>query len=140
MKPLLLCFSLLLSGCVPTSNIELVIYDYEDVSDARIKWSDIFSQEEDQYSVYFYSVTCGHCAEIKQNVLSYYFLDIETMYFVQTDEETKFGAVVVLTGISDIDLFHIFGTPFLVNIKEHSVSSYCGGVNSILKYIDENTK
>ena len=140
MKPLLLPISMLLVGCTPTIEKSHFNYDYVDVKEATISWSNIFLQKEDQYSVYFYSPTCGHCAEIKQDILAYYFESIETLYFVQTDEDTKFGSKTDLIGVNDIDSFHIFGTPFLINIKDHSVLKYYAGVNSILSYIDENTK
>ena len=140
MKPLLLFATILLSGCVPSTKSDPVTYDYSDVESHQINWSDIFSQPEDSYSVYFYSVTCGHCAEIKQNILSYYFLNKEVIYFSKTSEETVFGSKTDLIGVSNLEDFHIFGTPFLINISNHAVSNYYAGVSEITKYIEKNTK
>ena len=140
MKLILLLATVLLSGCVPNTKSDPVTYDYSDVETQIIDWCDIFSQLEDNYSVYFYSVTCGHCAEIKQSILSYYFLNKEVMYFSRTSEETVFGTKTDLIGVSDLEDFHIFGTPFLINVTNHTVSNYYAGVSEITNYIEKNTK
>lgn len=139
MKPLLLLATALLFGCVPNITTEPITYDYLNVESHQIGWSDVFLQEEDSYSVYFYSLTCGHCAEIKQKILSYYFLDREVLYFSQTSEETVYGSKTDLIGVNDISSFHIFGTPFLINVNNHEVTNYYAGVNEITNYIDKNT-
>ena len=91
----LLCLSLLLflTGCGVAKKEEKeieeadVTLDYAITTDNQIKWADIFNQEENRYVVYFYSEYCGHCKLVKQDILSYYLLDLEKIYFVDVVKE-----------------------------------------------------
>ena len=136
---LLLLFALLISGCSNThANIISKEYDYSDVT-THIDWIDVFSQAEDLYLVYFYSLTCGHCKEIKQEVLSYYFSSNETIYFVQADEKTIYGSSGELIGASDVSNLFIYGTPFLIKLENHVIVEYYGGEKGIREYINKNS-
>ncbi len=136
---LLLLFTLLISGCSNThANIISIEYDYSDVT-THIDWIDVFSQTGDLYFVYFYSLTCGHCKEIKQEVLSYYFSSNETIYFVQTDENTVYGSSGELIGVSDISNLFIFGTPFLIKLENHVIVEYYCGEKEMREYLNKNS-
>lgn len=138
MKTILLTLTLLLSGC--TSSVQQVEkeYDYSDVT-AFVLWNDIFKQEEKEYSVYFFSQTCGHCKELKQEIICYYFENVEILYFLETNEDTVFGPPSDLTGINSIEDFNIYGTPFLINIENGTVINYYAGSSKIREYIDLKT-
>lgn len=138
MRTILLLLTLLLTGC--SSDIQPIIkeYDYSDVT-AFISWNDVFKQEENEYSVYFFSQTCGHCKELKQEILSYYFGNYEQLYFVETGEDTVYGSPSDLVGVNSIECFYIFGTPFLINIESGAVSNYCAGNTKIREYIASKT-
>ena len=123
---------LLLSSC---SSEEPIYHNYHEIKCSLISWSDVFVQEEDDYLVYFYSERCGHCKEIKQDIISFYLEDIYSMYFVCTDIEVTFGPNKNLAGIDNIDDFYIFGTPFLLNLVEHKVSAYYIGANEVKEHI-----
>ena len=120
------------------ANIISKEYDYSDVT-THIDWIDVFSQAEDLYFVYFYSLTCGHCKEIKQEILSYYFSSNETIYFVQADENTVYGSSGELIGVSDISNLFIYGTPFLIKLENHVIVEYYGGEKGIREYINKNS-
>lgn len=120
------------------ANIISKDYDYSDVT-THIDWIDVFSQAEDLYLVYFYSLTCGHCKEIKQEVLSYYFSSNETIYFVQADENTVYGSSGELIGVSDVSNLFIYGTPFLIKLENHVIVEYYGGEKEIREYINKNS-
>lgn len=139
MKTYLFFIPLLLLSCSSANKTEDKIYDYDDV-DTHISWGEIFVQEEENYSVYFYSKTCAHCLEIKQDFLQYYFTNKEKIYLVESNEDTKIGPVTDLTGIDSIDDFYIFGTPFLINLENHTISNYYGGTKQILEYIEKALK
>ena len=112
-------------------------YDYEEVT-SEISWSETFNQREDLYLVYFYKESCGYCQSIKSKVLNYYFFKKEVMYFVDCEAgEAIYGPTKDLKGMSDISNFYIFGTPFLIKIKEKKIDSYYPGMNKILEYIDK---
>ena len=119
MKTHFLLLSLLISGCGSSTSEEPKIFDYSDVV-LIINWLDIFNQPDTNYSVYFFNQTCGHCNELKQEILTYYFENYEKLYFVETDDNTIFGPQNDLTGIDSIDEFFIFGTPFLINVDDYS--------------------
>ena len=106
---------------------------------AFISWNDVFKQEENEYSVYFFSQTCGHCKELKKEILSYYFGNYEQLYFVETSEDTVFGSPSDLVGVNSIECFYIFGTPFLINIESGAVSNYYAGNTKIREYIASKT-
>lgn len=136
---LLLLFTLLISGCSNThANIITKEYDYLDVS-THIDWIDVFSQVEDLYLVYFYSLTCGHCKEIKQDILSYYFSVDQVIYFVQADENTVYGSSGELIGVSDVSNLFIYGTPFLIKLENHVIVEHYGGEKEIREYINKNS-
>lgn len=138
MKTYLFFIPFLLLSCSSANKTEDKIYDYDDV-DTHISWSDIFIQEEENYSVYFYSKTCSHCLEIKQDFLQYYFTNKEKIYLVESNEDTKIGPVSDITGVNSNDSFYIFGTPFLINLKNHAISKYYGGTKQILEYIENQS-
>ena len=127
---------LLLLGCNQKSNAQ-VTHNYHETKSSLIPWSDIFSQEEEDYLVYFYSELCGHCNEIKQTVISFYLKELIDMYFVCTDIEAVFGNKKDMTGVDNVDDFYICGTPFLARIEEHQVSEYYVGSNAIVSYINQ---
>ena len=125
---------LLLTGCggkaVPQEQ-----HNYHEIKDRLIEWNNIFEQEEDDYLVYFYSERCGHCNELKQDILSFYFKEYIPMYFVCTDYDAVVGPRSDIAGVDNIDDFFIFGTPFLTRFKDHKVSNYYVGVAEIRSFI-----
>lgn len=124
---------LLLCSC--NEQKEETIHNYHEIKNSLIEWKTIFDQDEDDYLVYFYSELCGHCTSIKQDIIYFYLNNVYTMYFVCSDYEKIIGPAKDLIGIGSIDDFYIFGTPFMIEIKEHSVSGYYAGANEILESI-----
>ena len=124
----------LITGCEPSQAIK-VEHNYHEIKDHLIPWEDVFSQEEHDYLVYFYSERCGHCNSIKNDVISYYLTTEETMYFVCTDIDAVFGSQSDLTGIDNITDFYIFVIPFLARLVEYAISKYYVGSSAILDYI-----
>ena len=140
MKKMVLFLLALLVGCSSNTNKseEKEELDYSIVS-TPIEWKDIFIQEEESYYVYFYSSTCSHCKMIKQDILSYFLLDKDVIYFICTDEQGVFGKKTDITGIDNIKDFYIFGTPFMIWIKFAKVYKYYAGVNAIIELINTKT-
>ncbi len=129
----LLAFSLIISSC--GSIEEPIKHNYHEIKDRLLNWNQIFEPSEDYYQIYFYSERCGHCNDIKQDILNYYFKSITAMYFVCTDYEVILGPKSDLTGIDNVDEFYIFGTPFLVEFKDHKVDNYYVGKEQIISFI-----
>ena len=137
---------LMLMGCTdPVENVQpdtpIEEYDYSIIASRQIKWKDILSKSESRYVVYFYSEYCGYCKQVKQDILSYYKKDIDDMYFLDTVQE---NAVYkpndgLLIGTKNIADFYIFGTPFLAEITNKTVTNWYAGVDSIMLYISTRT-
>lgn len=127
---------LLICGCKGNNQTKTVTHNYHEIKDNLIDFSDIFIQVENDYLVYFYSERCGHCKEIKDDIISYYLKGIRTMYFVCTDYDAVIGNPKDLTGIDNIDEFYIFGTPFLIRVFDYKVKEYYAGTKAILSYLD----
>lgn len=128
---------LVLTGCKANNQIK-ESHNYHEVKDDLIAWSDIFNIDSSDYLLYFYSERCGHCSEIKNEVISYYEHTDKEMYFVCTDIDAVFGPAKDLTDIDNIEDFYIFGTPFLTRIYNFKVKEYYAGSNSILNYLRKN--
>ncbi len=139
MKKLSIIISILLLSCsavVAESNEpkkEEIVLDYQLVN--HIEFELVFSQSEEQYCVYFYSKTCGHCELLKSDIISFALEDNEPFYFVDFTDLHFYGSKKDLTGVSSIEDFYIFGTPFLIVINNRAIIEYYYGVNLIREYI-----
>lgn len=137
MKKLFLVFlSLLFISCSNNksggTSTEL---DYSIVK-THINWIDIFNQQEVDYFVYFYSTTCAHCRNIKQEMLNYYLSEKSYLYFLCMDKiDDRYKQPYDITGICDSNKLYIFGTPFLIEAKNYKVYQYYAGEKSILEFI-----
>lgn len=127
---------LLITGCTANQS-KSIKHNYHETKEALITWSDVFNQPEHDYLVYFYSERCGHCNEIKNQVIDYYLSSINAMYFVCTDIEAVFGQQGEIIGVSNIEEFYILGTPFLIEIHEYVVMNYYAGTRAILDFINK---
>jgi len=119
------------------TNQPIITKDYPE--DHLICWDNIFKQTEKEYLVYFYSDYCGHCQNIKDEVLQFYCISKYKMYFVNATNDAKFGSdVSSFVGINDPYEFFIPGTPFLTIIKDHALCEYYAGVNAIRIFMKNN--
>ena len=137
MKKLFLVFlSLLFIGCTNRkSGGSIPELDYSIVK-THINWIDIFNQQEVDYFVYFYSTTCAHCRNIKQEILNYYLSEKSYLYFLCMDKiDDRYKQPYDITGICDSNKLYIFGTPFLIEVKNYKVYQYYAGEKSILEFI-----
>lgn len=136
LKSILFVFTLLLSCSTKTDSSISMEKDYDSYIYLHIKWEEIFKQFETHYLIYVYSASCGHCNEIKNEVLCFIDLNIIPVYLIvfekgipiSNKEESKIG-------ISSIDELSIIGTPSLIDIEEGIVKNNLGGSNKILDYL-----
>ena len=133
-------------GCNPEItekpiSIETIEYDYSLIESKKIAWNDVLSKSESRYMVYFYSEYCAYCKQIKQDILSYYSKNIDNMYFVDTVNQKAIykSNDGLLIGTKSMEDFYIFGTPFLVEITNFTVTNWYAGVDSIKLYISTRT-
>ena len=65
-------FFVLVLGGIGIYTIVNPALNYDDFKDVTIeRYAEITQMPEDQYIVYYYGVECGHCIEIKQDVLNF---------------------------------------------------------------------
>ena len=143
MKKILLLSVLIITGCMnntkPVENEEQEVYlDYSITEKDQIKWADVFLQSEERYMVYFYSETCGYCRILKEDILNYYLLNKEKIYFMDAIKEnaTFKSPASGMIGISCIDNFYIAGTPILVEFTKWTVTNLYAGIDDVKMYID----
>ena len=134
LKPLLLAmFPTLLLSC---SN-ECKIYDYSDVT--HIEWEHIFDIESDYYYIYVYSLSCGHCKDIKEEIINFAMKKDNETYFVLYNKDIPVvDSNYVLIGKTNYQDLGIVGTPTLFEISNHFVSDVCTGSESIIKTLTKH--
>ncbi len=139
-KIYILCALPLLMGCSKakaTSTSEIIsseiIYDYSDVSHLTIEWKEILNQEEKRYFGYVYSSQCGHCKEIKQDVIKTALNSDKKIYFINYTKD-----IPIITnasnniGVDDYEKLGIIGTPSLFEIENNIVMDCHTGSEAII--------
>ena len=142
MKPNILTFlmvPILLSGCsesvTPKPFTEDVIvpvtHEYSEISDYGLSRETIFDVDENKYYVYFYSLTCSHCEELKNFIIEKA-LNRGDIYFVKgtskdqiTDDPNK------SIGAGNPGEIWILGYPSLLQISNQKCSKNLAGITKI---------
>lgn len=107
-------------------------FEYSDIADRIIRWEGIFDIDENNYFIYLYSPYCGHCQEIKKQVLLYAFCGEVDMYFIEISEEVTFGSDIELTiGATSTEQLWILGYPSLLEIKNANLIANIAGAKGI---------
>ncbi len=136
MKKLLFLPTLLFLLCYCSANktVAAIEYDYSDVSNLTICWNDILSLSKDDYYVYIYSSTCGHCNEIKQEVISFALRNYGDLYFVSFNKDIPIindrNEPLEKDSVGDLG---IVGTPSMFRIIEHVVKENYVGKKEIVE-------
>ena len=126
--------SILILGCSPNKEAKAIEYDYSDVADLTICWNDILSVESDKYFAYIYSRTCGHCNEIKQDVITYALVNKGALYFVPFNKTIPIIIDRTLPLEKDkVEDLGIVGTPSMFLIVNHVVKENYVGKKEIVK-------
>lgn len=135
-----LSICLLLVSCTKEKQIESLIYEYEDVKHLSLEWNNLFIVEDDDYYTYIYSETCGHCRDIKQEVITKS-LETEKIYFVLFNKEIPIiSDKEVVIGKNDFESLGIIGTPTLFRIQNHMISEHHVGSHDILETLTNLSK
>ena len=118
------------------SQEEVVNHEYSEVVKYTIIWESIFEQEKDKYFVYFYSLTCSHCASLKNDIISYA-LKSKNLYFVQASEDVHISEDITdsIGAISTNDLA-IKGYPSLIEIDQKVCVSIASGTQEIISKLN----
>ena len=133
-------------GCSKASHKEMnsseaptvIFYDYSLVDNLAIEWDQALLQEDEQYFVYIYSKTCGHCLEIKNDVIKYALDGSKKIYFIEYNEIIPIiqnrEEVLEATEISKCG---VVGVPSLFEINQHKITNYYLGAKEIIEILEK---
>lgn len=142
----LILSTLLISGCVPKTEIEVVQEDapieithhnYFEVEDHQLTWANMFGAKEADYYVYFYSLTCSHCSELKDWIISKA-LELGNVYFVKESQADIIKKDVSASiGASSAAEMSILGYPSLVEIRDKIIIKNVAGKTQIQRLLSD---
>lgn len=109
---------------------------YYEIKDYEIEWDQIFDIELNEYYVYFYSKTCGHCSELKNWIIQKR-IENCAIYFIEDNENIKFLQDISQTiGSNNLKNFGILGFPSIIKIINKTIVSNVGGIANIKNLIE----
>ena len=136
----LILITFTLFGCQSEEKDDTVISDesevqiehnYEEVSDYELFWESIFDVGETNYYVYFYSLTCSHCEELKNYIVEkglergdIYFVKGTSKDQITNDPKKAIGAEI------PVDIW-ILGYPTMLKISNQKCTKNLAGINQI---------
>lgn len=144
-KYFLLVLPILLGGCTITKKEEkidvsdIVIpeadHEYFEVEQYFINWENILEQNNEAYYVYFYSLTCSHCQELKNWIVERA-LARGDVYFVKGSNKDIIRSDVSNTvGVTSADDIAIMGYPSLIKIVNKTVTINAAGNTKIMELL-----
>ena len=111
-------------------------YDYDDISEQIVYWDEIPLIDLNEFIVYFFSRTCGHCQSIKQQVIPI-ILSRSNIFACEASNEFVFCNIQPIGKLDEID-FCIIGYPTAVYFKNGSVILYANGEKEVLGLLNQN--
>lgn len=143
-KILLPLLPLFLSSCFSTTykkDQQLIVeeipveHDYSELEDYRIEWEDIFNISMDDYFVFFFSINCSHCENIKNEIVEI-ILSRNDVFVVKGSNKVVFKNEIFSTiGAVNVGDFGILGYPSCVEIKDGKVAKNVAGKSQILNIL-----
>ena len=138
-KFILFLIPILLFGCAESEprkeiNEEEVIpvqHEYSEVSDYELTRETIFDVDETKYYVYFFSLTCSHCEELKNFIIEKA-LNRGDIYFVKgTSKDQITNDPKKSIGAENPGDIWILGYPSLLKISNQKCSKNLAGISQI---------
>ncbi len=106
--------------------------DYSEISHLKIVWSDIFSQPENEYFVYFYSLYCSHCNSIKNFMIEEALAGNKKIYFSQASGDHIINEEKAKqNGVNSLENLAIKGYPSMIKIVNKVVTKNVAGETAI---------
>lgn len=148
---LIFCGLMLLNSCV-SDNLSntFSLRSYNDYEEYFIETEQIFNQEENDYLIYFFSMYCNACYDLKQKIFDY--IDNKhPLYFVDCSKQDIYRFVKDGTNIPDeviknsnfhatsVQAITISSIPCLLKVKEHKVENTWIGFQECNEILKETT-
>lgn len=139
--------AILLTGCsinestnvksmLPKIDNPIIEHSYDELEEKHILWSEIFEQALDSYFVYFYSLNCDHCENMKNEVIEIC-LKRDDVFLVKSSNQVVLKNDVFYTiGVGNVGDFAILGYPSLVKIENKIVTKNVAGKSHILELLN----
>lgn len=116
------------SSSITSSEIE---HSYSEIQNLKISWNSTFSYAKPYYFVYFYSLTCSHCASLKNRIIEYG-LTHEDIYFCEDSSDVVIKENIDSTiGCKRVEDLAIKGFPSLIKIEDKVLKINVVGVDKI---------
>ena len=129
-------FSMMLCACNGQQTSGYVCkqkYEYSDFVDRHVEWNDILTIKDYKYFIYVYSPTCGHCNQIKNDILCYVDRHVDIYLIKYSDEIPIIENKEQIIGKGAIEELGIVGVPSLIQIENHIVTMNIVGTNAIVE-------
>ena len=108
-----------------------VEHEYDEISEFELLRENMFDVESDHYYVYFYSLSCNHCAEIK-NYMIEKAVERKDIYFIKGTSKDKItNDEKMLINAENPENFYILGYPTLALISEKKCTKNLAGISKI---------
>lgn len=129
---------LFLTSCSHDPSSSIHKYEYSDVSDRIIPYTDVFKQEGDEYYIYYYQENCYHCHGIKSKIISYALKNDTPFFFIKIEEDYGFLSHSKEETIGTNDPLKAFSlmTPQLSKVKDEIIIETYIGNEEILNVIE----
>ena len=115
---------------------------YEEVENLHIHWEDLFKQEDDKYYAYVYSVTCVPCSMLREQVTTFAQSGKVKFYFIYPSDSVPFVEDPTIAdgsiGATSIENVYCYSTPTLIEINEHTITSYSRDYYEIKNFMESN--
>ena len=96
----------------------------------------MFNQPQNEYQIYFYSLTCAHCKNLKNKVIEYA-LKNDNFFFIEASEKVAIVEDVSFTiGSTSISEMGILGYPSLVKIEQKVCVFNVAGESEIISKLN----
>ena len=113
---------------------------YSEVENLHIEWKDLFSQEDEFYCAYVYSVSCVPCSMLREQVINFAKENHIKFYFIFPSGDIPFVEDPVQAdnslGASKIEDVYCYNTPTLIEITNHTISKYLRDYYEIKGYME----
>lgn len=136
LNALLIGLTFLLASCSSNSVLSRTCeseLDYHNFESQFVKWNQVLSLDKNQYFVYIFMVNCGHCNEIKQNVLCYASNHTDFYFCEYSKEILVIEDINETIGKGDIEEIGIKGTPTLLGIENGVLVMNIAGSKAIIE-------
>ena len=123
------------SPSIDTTNIENAIEQEEYINNHEILWLDVLKQEENNYLIFIYSKTCGHCHDMMDEIIDFAKSEILPTYFINTQNYEVPIFKEIKENITSIDELGILGTPSILEIENKVVIRNIAGIDKCLSFL-----